>query len=166
MISRIVKSSPFVTTVTLLAGLALSIYINRLPMFSGTDRVAVAKAADLKVDDRFFEMRTYVANEGKLADLHKRFREHTNRLFEKHGMQLIGYWTPVADAKGEITPEAQNTLVYILAYPSREAREKSWKDFMADPEWQAVYKESHKNGVLVGKVISQFLAPTDYSPIK
>jgi len=164
MISRIVKSSPFVTTMTLLAGLAVSIYINRLPMFSGTERVA--QAADVPAENRFFEMRTYVANEGKIDELHKRFREHTNRLFQKHGMTLVGYWTPVADAKGELTPEAQNTLVYILAYPSREAREKSWKDFMADPEWQAVYKESHKNGVLVGKVLSQFLAPTDYSPIK
>jgi hypothetical protein len=111
-------------------------------------------------------MRTYIANEGKFEDLHKRFRDHTNRLFQKHGMELIGYWTPVADAKGEISDEAQRTLVYILAYPSREAREKSWKGFMSDSEWQTAYKESHKNGPLVGKVISQFLKPTDYSPIK
>lgn len=110
--------------------------------------------------ERFFELRTYVANEGKMNDLHKRFRDHTNRLFEKHGMTLVGYWTPTDG------PEAANTLVYMLAYPSREAREKSWKDFMADPEWQAAYKESHKNGTLVGKVTSQYLKPTDYSPIK
>ena len=72
----------------------------------------------------------------------------------------------MADAKGELSAEAANTLVYILAYPSREAREQSWKDFMADPEWQAAYKESHKDGPLVAKAISQFLEPTDYSPIK
>lgn len=118
-------------------------------------------AADKPAAERFFEMRTYVAHDGKFADLHKRFREHTNRLFQKHGMTLIGYWTP-ADGPG-----ADNTLVYILAYPSREAREKSWKDFMADPEWQAARKESEKNGPLLAKPPTvQFLKPTDYSPIK
>ncbi len=95
-----------------------------------------------------------------MPDLHKRFREHTNRLFQKHGMTLVGYWTPT---EGD---NAANTLVYMLAYPSREARDKSWKAFQADPEWQAAYKESHKNGPLVDKVISQYLQPTDYSPIK
>jgi hypothetical protein len=110
--------------------------------------------------DRLFEMRTYTANDGKFADLHKRFREHTNKLFVKHGMELVGYWVP-ADG-----PESENTLVYILAYPDKDAREKSWKEFMADPEWQAVYKKSHENGPLVKKVESKFLKPTDYSPIK
>src|SRR5205823_5799919 len=84
-----------------------------------------ARAAD-EPANRFFEMRIYTANEGKMADLHKRFREHTNRLFVRHGMTLVGYWTPVDG------PEAANTLVYMLAYPSREAREQSWKDFQAD----------------------------------
>ena len=110
--------------------------------------------------DRLFEMRTYITNEGKMPELHKRFREHTNKLFEKHGMTLVGYWTPV---DGE---DAADTLVYILAYPDRESREKSWKAFMADPDWQAAYKASHANGPLVQKVISRFLSPTDYSPIK
>ncbi len=118
-----------------------------------------AMAADEK-PNRLFELRIYTTNDGKLAELHKRFREHTNKLFEKHGMTLIGYWTP---AEG---PEAANTLVYILAYPDRESREKSWKAFMADPDWQAAYKASHANGPLVKKVESKFLTPTDYSPIK
>lgn len=110
--------------------------------------------------DRLFEMRTYVANDGKFEDLHKRFREHTNKLFVKHGMDLIGYWVPTDG------PESENTLVYILAYPDLESREKSWKAFMADPDWQAVYKKSHENGPLVKKVESKYLKPTDYSPIK
>jgi hypothetical protein len=122
--------------------------------------ISGAKAADEKQPNRLFEMRTYTTNEGKLADLHKRFREHTNRLFLKHGMTLIAYWTPVDG------PLAENTLVYVLAYPDRESREKSWKAFMADPEWQAAYKASHENGPLVKNVVSQFLTPTDYSPIK
>jgi hypothetical protein len=119
-----------------------------------------ATAADEPSSGRLFEMRTYVANDGKMADLHKRFREHTNKLFVKHGMELVGYWTPVDG------PDAANTLVYILAYPNKEAREKSWKGFMADPDWQAAYKASHAAGPLVKKVESTFLNPTDYSPIK
>src|SRR5436190_22453387 len=83
-------------------------------------------AVEKTAQNRLFEMRTYITHEGKLDDLHKRFREHTNKLFEKHGMTLIGYWTPVDG------PQAKNTLVYILAYPDRDAREKSWKEFSDD----------------------------------
>jgi hypothetical protein len=166
MIARAAKLPTVATLLSLLAGLAVSILVNRPQSSAVADDTASAVNNESSGGDRFFEMRTYVAHDGKLADLHKRFRDHTNRLFQKHGMTLVGYWTPLTDGKGEITPEAANTLVYILAYPSREAREKSWKDFMADPDWQAAYKESHKDGPLVAKVISQFLAPTDYSPIK
>jgi hypothetical protein len=154
-----------VTTATLLAGLGLTMILNTEPSSATADDSTKSAAAGSGAE-RFFEMRTYVAHEGKLADLHKRFREHTNGLFQKHGMTLVGYWTPVADAKGELSPEAANTLVYILAYPNREAREKSWKAFMADPDWQAARKKSEENGPLVAKVILQYLAPTDYSPIK
>jgi hypothetical protein len=110
--------------------------------------------------ERFFELRTYVAHPGRLEALHKRFREHTNRLFKKHGMELVGYWTP-ADG-----PDAKDTLIYILAYPSAEARDKAWKDFQADPEWKKARDESHVDGVIVKEVKSKFLKPTDYSPIK
>ena len=98
----------------------------------------------------------------KLEFLHKRFRDHTNRIFKKHGMELVGYWTPT---EGD---EAENTLIYILAYPSKEAREKSWRAFRDDPEWQRVFKTSHEEagGKIVKEVDSKFLTPTDYSPIK
>ncbi len=110
---------------------------------------------------RVFEMRTYTAGPGKFADLQKRFRDHTLRIFEKHGMQSVGYWVP-ADP-----PNSENTLVYILAHKSREAAKKSWADFGADPEWQKVRTESMKDGVsLTTKVESVFLNPTDYSPMK
>jgi len=119
----------------------------------GGEKVAAKK-------NRLFEMRTYTAADGKLDTLHKRFREHTNELFVKHGMTLIGYWVP---AEGDL---AKNTLVYILAYPDKEAREKSWAAFQADPEWIKVKADSEKDGKVVDKVVSQFLNPTDYSPIK
>jgi hypothetical protein len=114
----------------------------------------IASAADQ--DSRCYELRTYYAAEGKLDQLNSRFRNHTCKLFEKHGMENIGYWMP------QENPERK--LIYLLAYPSREAREKSWKEFMADADWQKVYKESEVNGKLVTKVESVFLVATDYSP--
>jgi hypothetical protein len=109
---------------------------------------------------RFFELRIYTAHDGKLEALHQRFRDHTNRLFQKHGMQLVGYWTP---AEG---PEAENTLIYVLAYESRAARDKAWEAFKNDPDWIKAYEQSHKDGPLVKKVESKFMNSTDYSPIR
>jgi hypothetical protein len=108
-------------------------------------------------ETRCFEMRTYYAAPGKLDDLLARFRDHTVKLFEKHGMTNVGYWVPLTNA--------ENKLVYLLAYPSREAREKSWKEFSTDPEWQAVQKASEEKGKLLTKVVSVFLAATDFSPV-
>jgi hypothetical protein len=119
---------------------------------------AAEKEKDVKkADARYFEMRTYHAAEGKIDALNARFRDHTNKLFKKHGMDIIGFWTD------EKRPDV---LVYILAYPSKEARDKSWKAFQEDPDWIKAKKESEKDGKLVDKVEQTFLNPTDYSPIK
>ncbi|MFM8393061.1 MAG: NIPSNAP family protein, partial [Acidobacteriota bacterium] len=97
----------------------------------------------------------------KLEDLHARFRNHTLKLFRKHGMEVVGFWGPTDKEKG-----SENTLVYVLAYPSREAREKAWAGFRSDPVWQTVSKESEKNGKLVEKVDWAILRSTDYAPFK
>src|SRR3954452_18932415 len=110
---------------------------------------------------RVFELRTYYTNEGKLTDLHKRFRDHTCDLLKKHGAELIGFWTPQDEKDGK-----GSKLIYLLAFPSREAAKQTWKEFGEDPEWNKVKAESHKNGVLVKKVESVFLDPTDYSAMK
>jgi hypothetical protein len=112
-------------------------------------------------DHRVFELRTYYLNEGKLDDLHKRFRDHTCSLLKRHGAELIGFWTPTDDKDGK-----GGKLIYLVAFPSREAAKKTWEAFGKDPEWRRVYQESHKNGVLVKKVESVFLEPTDYSAMK
>lgn len=112
-------------------------------------------AAETK-DTHCYEMRVYYAAPGKLDDLNKRFRDHTLRLFEKHGIENVGYWVPIDNA--------ENKLVYVLRYPSREAREKSWKEFFADADWKAAAKASEANGKLVAKVETFFMQATDYSP--
>jgi NIPSNAP len=109
---------------------------------------------------RVFELRRYTCYEGKLPDLMARFRNHTMQIFKKHGMTSIAYWVP------EDPPASQNTLIYILAHPSREAAKKNWEAFRSDPEWQKVQKESEANGKLVSKVESVFMDPTNFSPLK
>jgi hypothetical protein len=125
-----------------------------------SDAKSQAAAAGAPARERFFEMRTYYAAPGKLDAMHARFRDHTNKLFRKHGIEPVGYWTPSDE------PGSRNTLVYILAYPDRESREKSWKAFIEDPEWVKVKTASEAGGKIVEKVESVFLRPTDYSPIK
>ena len=109
---------------------------------------------------KVFELRTYTSPPGRLPDLHRRFREHTMALFARHGMTNVGYWTPRDSARRE------NTIVYLLAYPSRAARDSSWRAFGRDPEWRQAASASEANGRIVEKVESVFLDPTDYSPMK
>jgi len=117
---------------------------------------ASAFAADAAKDTRCYELRIYSAAEGKLDALNTRFRDHTCKLFEKHGITNIGYWLPREN------PERK--LYYIIAYPNRESHDKMWNAFMADPVWKAALAESEKDGKLVLKVESTFMHATDFSP--
>jgi hypothetical protein len=105
-----------------------------------------------------YELRIYHAAPGKLNDLLARFRDHTVKLFERHGIHSVAYWTPVDE------PQKSDTLVYILRHPSREAATANWKAFQDDPEWKSVRDKSEENGKLVEKVDSTFMALTDFSP--
>lgn len=109
---------------------------------------------------RVFEIRTYTTHPGRLEALNRRFREHTTRLFEKHGMTNVGYWIPQDSAL------SHNTLVYVLAYPSRDAARQSWRAFASDPEWKRVQAQSEADGKIVSRVESVFMDPTDYSPTR
>src|SRR5258707_1571214 len=95
-------------------------------------------------ESRVYEMRVYYAADGKLDALHARFRDHTCKLFEKHGIANVGYWVPIDN------PDRK--LIYIVAHESREAADKSWKACIADPDWQKAYKDSEKDGKLVDKI--------------
>jgi hypothetical protein len=105
-----------------------------------------------------YELRIYHTYEGKLDDLLRRFRDHTMKLFEKHGIKNVAYWMPTDD------PLKGKTLVYILAHPSREAATANWQSFRDDPEWISVRDKSEANGKLVEKIDSTFMTMTDFSP--
>ena len=123
--------------------------------------VMPAAAQDAALDPRaaLYELRVYHPHPGKLDALNARFREHTLALFEKHGMRNVAYWI---EQPGEQSPDGK--VIYVLAFPSREARDASWAAFVADPEWQAVAAASEAGGKLVARVDSTFMSLADYSP--
>jgi hypothetical protein len=104
-----------------------------------------------------FELRLYHAVEGKLPELLARFRDHTDKLFAKHSLKSVAYWTPLDD------PQKSNTLIYILQHPSREAAAANWKAFQDDPEWKSVKAKSEENGPLTVKIDSTYMVLTDFS---
>jgi len=110
---------------------------------------------------RVFELRTYYTNEGKLEYLHKRFQDHTMKIFENHDMTNIVYFNLDRDQKG-----AENTLVYIISHTSREVADENWQAFIDDPEWKSVYASSIENGNLIDSLTSVYLSATDFSPLK
>jgi hypothetical protein len=120
----------------------------------------VAPAIQAQTANRVFEIRTYTAPPGRLEALKARFRDHTVRLFTKQNITSIGYWQP------QDAPLSENTLTYILAYPSREAAAKSWAAFRADPEWVKARTASEADGPIISGVTSVFLNPVDFSPLK
>jgi len=136
-----------------------NLVIAALMVCVGVLAVAQLRAQDSK-KERVFELRTYTAAEGKMEDMQARFRDHTCKLFEKHGMELVGFWTPVDGEK------AKNTLIYVLAFPDAESAKKSWDGFRKDPEWIKARDASEKNGKIVAKVESVYMKPTDYSKMK
>jgi len=110
--------------------------------------------------DTVFEMRTYTTHEGKLPELHERFKNHTTGFFEQYGMRNVGYWVPT-------DPEQSgNTLIYILEHKSREAAAESWDAFVNDPDWQKAYEKSREDGPIVKHIDSVYMTATEYSAIK
>ena len=120
----------------------------------------LAISAQAEENRKVFELRTYTSAPGKLDDLQSRFRDHTTRIFAKHGMKVIAYWTPTDLEK------ADDTLIYVLEHASQVAADQSWQAFAEDPEWAAVSEASNVNGRILSKVVREYMKATDYSPMQ
>jgi hypothetical protein len=150
------REEPMINSKWILAGVAVGMFVGGFALRGqvGTP-VAYAAAAN-----RVFELRTYTAQPGKFDAMKSRFKAHVIPMFSKHGLTVVGFWT-AADA-----PLSENTLVYVLAHPDREAAKKNWAAFQADPEKAKVWAETEKDGPINLKVVSIYLNPVDFSPIK
>lgn len=138
--------------------------ISRTVVRAGEEGQPEASAA---TDDanKLYELRIYTTNDGKLPALHARFRDHTMRLFQKHGMENIVYWSVAEAARGEEEIRS-NQLVYIIAHKSEAAREASWNAFRNDPQWQRVAAESARDGkILAESPRSILMKATDFSEV-
>jgi hypothetical protein len=109
---------------------------------------------------RVYELRTYTTHPDRLDELIQRFEDHTVRLFEKHGIESVGYWVPQDD------PASENTLIYMLAHRNRDAAMANWAAFSEDPEWQAVRAASESDGPIVENVVRVFMDPTSFSGLR
>ena len=118
------------------------------------------RAAAVEPAGKVFEIRTYHTFPGRLDALNKRFREHTMKLFEKHGMSNVGYWVP------QDSPARETTLIYVISHASREAAKANWAAFVADPEWKKIAEASQVDGKIIERIESVYMDATDYSPIK
>jgi len=121
-------------------------------------RSGTAQTGEKKVENRVFELRTYYAADGKMDALHARFKNHTVKLLQKHGMELVGFWT---DSK-----EPKSKLIYLVAHKSKDAADASWKSFRVDPDWVAAKTKSEEGGSLTTKIEVVWMNPTDYSALK
>ena len=119
--------------------------------------LSIAPDVNAQTSGRVYELRTYTSHEGRLDDVVARFRNHTTKLFEKHGMVNVGYWIP---------REQPNTLIYIISHANRDAATKSWDAFRKDPDWITARTASEMNGPIVLKTQSVFMDATNFSGLK
>ncbi|MBM3725360.1 MAG: NIPSNAP family protein [Acidobacteria bacterium] len=129
-----------------------------LSIFAGG--LFLMSSIEANAQQRVYELRTYYTHPGKLENLLARFRNHTTRIFEKHGMINVGYWVPQDE------PARKNTLIYVISHKSRDAAKQSWDAFRKDPEWIAARDASEKDGKIVEKVEAVFMDPVDFSKLK
>ncbi len=106
-----------------------------------------------------YELRIYRTLPGRMPNLLARFRDHTLRIWERHGIRQAGFWTTLVG-------ESANDLTYLLAWESLAERETKWAAFQSDPEWQKARADSEKDGPLQANVSNQLLVPTAFSAVK
>jgi len=136
--------------------------------------VAKIESVDLKMTDfspydwknignRVFELRVYKATPNNLGNLLDRFKSHTIELLEKHGIHNLIYWTPIEGSQG-----ADDMLYYFVAHKDKASGLASFKEFDSDPAWKKVKSETEAKagGLLTVYLKSEYLLPTDFSPIK
>ena len=105
------------------------------------------------------ELRVYRCVPGRLPALNRRFELFTLKLWGKHGIRQVGFWTTVIGKDNQ-------TLYYLLEWQNLAEREQRWNAFMTDPEWIAVRAETEKDGPIIDHLENQILAPTAYSKLK
>jgi hypothetical protein len=106
-----------------------------------------------------YELRVYHALPGRLPDLLNRFEKTTLRLWDKHGIKQVGFWTVAIG-------ESNQDLVYMLEWTSMADRDARWASFQADPEWIEARRVSEQGGPLLASISNSILRPTAFSALR
>ena len=121
-----------------------------------------ALAEQQRAASQVYELRVYTTLPGKRPALEDRFRYHTSKMFERAGMTNVGYWNA---ATGD---NAEETFIYLLAYPSREARDQMWEELGTYEDFQeiiiAVERDDERK--LIENIEARILEPTSYSGLR
>jgi hypothetical protein len=115
-----------------------------------------ALADDKNTDSRLYELRNYQAAENQFNDLNELLRDAGLKAMAKYGVTPVGVWTPKENAGGN--------LMVLVSFPSKEAREKSTAEILADADFRKALEAKMANGPIVAKMDAYLLKTTDYSP--
>ena len=105
------------------------------------------------------ELRIYRCVPGRLPALLKRFETVTLKLWDKHDIRQVGFWTTVIGEDNQL-------LYYVLEWKDLAERERAWAAFQSDPDWHKARAESEKDGAIVAQITNAILQPTAFSKLK
>ena len=105
------------------------------------------------------ELRIYRCVPGRLPALLKRFESVTLKLWDKHDIRQVGFWTTVIGEDNQL-------LYYVLEWKDLAERERAWAAFQSDPDWHKARAESEKDGAIVAQITNAILQPTAFSKLK
>jgi hypothetical protein len=126
-------------------------------LLAGLIAVVLLVSADPAAAEPVHQLRIYEIFDANKAAFHARFRDHAQRIMQRHGFDIAAMW--------EATTGERTEFVYILRWPDETAMSAAWASFMADKEWSNIKARTRaEHGPLVGEVQSRILRRTDYSP--
>ncbi len=116
---------------------------------------------DAKRAPRIFELRMYESNNATtLARKVKMFNEGEAGIFKRLGMQPVFFGETIVGPK-------QPNLVYMLSFDDLAARDRLWKDFGSDPEWQKLRTQpGYADAEIVSNISNSILRPLPFSDIR
>lgn len=117
--------------------------------------------SDEKRAPRIFELRMYESNNATtLARKVKMFNEGEAGIFKRLGMQPVFFGETIAGPK-------MPNLVYMLSFDDLAARDRLWKDFGSDPEWQKLRSQpGYADAEIVSNISNSILRPLPFSDIR
>jgi hypothetical protein len=102
-----------------------------------------------------YELREYVAHDEAVQRVHDRFAGVTLALFQRHGLDVVGFWVDQKDTR---------RILYLLRFEDAHSQASAWAGFQGDDEWKRAKADSEADGPIVAQMTSRTLEPVSYWP--